>query len=104
MEVRGRRLFVLVSALLGATAIVLAADPGTRADRPTGRSFQQLVGGLGGGPAVDLAGCPAGLDSRLDGRCSAGLGPVPGGSCWCGRHTGLLARPATVGASHPPPD
>lgn len=46
--------------------------------------FQGLVGGLGGGPSVDLV-CPAHLDPRLDGECRFDSGPIPGGSLVCPR-------------------
>jgi hypothetical protein len=43
--------------------------------------FERLVGGVGFGPATHLAGCAFGFDPRLDGRCAADYGPIPGGAC-----------------------
>jgi hypothetical protein len=52
--------------------------------------FQQLVGGLGFGPAVDLSHCPNSFDPRLCHRCPEDLGPVPGGGCFCPQHASSL--------------
>ena len=63
------------------------------------RAFQELTGGLGGGPTVDLA-CPAHLDPRLDGECRFDAGPVPGGSLLCPR-CGRELLPSTVDVTRP---
>ena len=102
-EWRSRGLLCLLAVLVCATAVVLTVDPG-RPPGPAAASFQHLVGGLGGGPAVGPGGCLAGFDPRLEGTCSAGLGPVPGGACFCGRHTGLLSYPPGGGGGHSPVD
>ena len=101
MEARGCRLLYLLILLVAACVAVLAADGG----RQAATDFQPLVGGMGGGPAVDLAGCPSAFDPRLGNGCSAGTGPIPGGTCFCGRHTGLLSYPPRAGGGgHPIPD
>ena len=74
--------------LVLAAGLVLAVEsrgPGARAVRA--RDFQELVGGLGFGPAVDLSGCGFAFDPRLDPRCSEDQGPIPAGSFFCPYHT-----------------
>jgi hypothetical protein len=74
--------------LVGAAGAVLALEGrGQRRRDVYSEQFQHLVGGLGFGPAVDLSGCAFGFDPRLDGDCAAEYGPVPGGRCFCPRHT-----------------
>ena len=51
-----------------------------------GKEFQQLVGGLGLGPAVNLGDCCCCFEPRLDSACGFDRGPIPGGSCFCPRH------------------
>jgi hypothetical protein len=80
---------VLAGILLLATSagVILAVENlrgNDRAERA--QEFQRLVGGLGLGPAVDLSGCPCSFDPRLCHRCSADLGPIPGGGWFCPQH------------------
>jgi hypothetical protein len=67
--------------------VILVADA---LEKPTATAqaheFQTLVGGLGFGPAVDLARCPNSFDPRLAHRCPADLGPIPGGGFFCPYH------------------
>ena len=94
MEARSRLLFYVLLFLVGASGAVLMVEHGAdRRRQAATQSFQKLVGGLGFGPVLDLSGCAFGFDPRLDGSCSAAVGPLPGGACFCGRHGGLLSYP-----------
>ncbi|HEY7312179.1 MAG TPA: hypothetical protein VH643_22635 [Gemmataceae bacterium] len=91
MESRTSALFVALLLLFGAALVVLIAEDHAshlRDDRS--EQFQHLVGGLGFGPAVDLAGCAFAFDPRLDGGCRQDDGPIPGGACFCPRHAGSI--------------
>ena len=94
MEARSRLLFYLLLALVGASGAVLLVEHRIDQRKQSAtESFQKLVGGLGFGSVLDLSGCAFGFDPRLDGCCSASVGPLPGGACFCGRHGGLLSYP-----------
>jgi hypothetical protein len=68
-------------------AVILAVESrDTGAGAARAEEFQQLVGGLGFGPAVDLSRCPNSLDPRLGRHCPEDLGPVPGGGYFCPHH------------------
>jgi len=71
---------------VSAAAILVAGDRDDSARAARGREFQELVGGLGFGPAVDLSRCPASFDPRLAHQCPADLGPVPAGGYLCPHH------------------
>lgn len=88
MESRGSGLLLALLLLTYAAVAVLVAEDRTGGGRS--EEFQRLVGGLGFGPAVDLSGCAFGLDPRLEGTCSEEVGPVPGGACFCPRHSASL--------------
>ena len=104
MEARGRAVTILLVVLVIGSGVILAVDPASSGG-PAGDSFQLLVGGFGGGPAVGPGGCEFALDPRHENSCSASLGPVPGGGCFCGRHTGLLSHPPRGGGGgYPLPD
>jgi hypothetical protein len=45
--------------------------------------FQQLVGGLGFGPTVELSTCAVQFDPRLETTCNSAVGPIPAGSLLC---------------------
>jgi hypothetical protein len=81
---RGAAILLTVTCVL----VVVAGLSVALADRPTARSseFQQLVGGLGGGPALDLWSCPNGFDPCLEADCSLDVGPIPGGKVFCSCH------------------
>jgi hypothetical protein len=70
MESRGAGLLAALLLLsVAACALFLAEGYGRQRRAHRSEEFQRLVGGLGFGPAVDLAGCPFGFDPRLDGAC-----------------------------------
>lgn len=79
---------VLTAAIVLVAAAVVAT--GAAGPDPDGEAraagFQQLVGGLGGGPATDLSRCESAFDPRLDAPCSLDAGPVPGGRFFCPYH------------------
>ena len=84
MKSRISILFVVLLVLVGATVAVPIAEN----RRPYhGEQFQHLVGGLGFGSALDLSEDAFAFDPRLDGLCEWEYGPIPGGSCFCPRHT-----------------
>lgn len=90
MVLRVRVFFLLLLLLAAAVAAVLATEE-SRQRRPSGsEAFQQLVGGLGFGPSLDLSDCVFGFDPRLDGACSWQRGPIPAGACFCPRHAGSI--------------
>ena len=112
MESRSRLLSYALVFLVGACAAVQVLERvADRRRRSATESFQKLVGGLGFGPALDLSDCAFGFDPRLDGSCSASVGPLPGAGCFCGRHGGLFSylppRPGGAGGvrggGHPIP-
>ena len=91
----------VVAVILGLTCaaglIVLLEGPGRHAGE--GADFQRLVGGLGFGPALDLARCPNSFDPRLCPHCPADYGPVPGGGCFCPQHAGSVLAYPPLGAA-----
>lgn len=50
------------------------------------REFQEVVGGLGFGPATDLAGDPSAFDPRISPHCTGDLGPLPVGGVFSPEH------------------
>lgn len=82
----------LTGLLLSAIAVLVAEPITARPNRPHAASFHRHVGGLGFGPALDLSECPLGVDPRLDGGCAYDRGPVPGGTCFCPRHAGVIFK------------
>jgi hypothetical protein len=65
--------------------------------------FQRLVGGLGFGPAVDVARCPFGFDPRLDPDDQEDQEPIPGGYFFCPHHgAGVFAYPPLDWPGPPP--
>jgi hypothetical protein len=77
----------LVLGLATAAGAALALDdwlPSRREERA--EEFHRLVGGLGFGPALDLAGCEFGFDPRLCPACSGDCGPIAGGRFFCPHH------------------
>ena len=91
-------------ALTAAAAAVLVSEAVGGRERPAAE-FQQLVGGLGSGPALDLADCPFAFDPRLAGVCQDEGGPVPGGGCFCPYHAGAVfsCPPRERDGDAPPP-
>ena len=78
-------MLVLIVLLTVAAVLALMAQPPA-----PGRDFQQLVGGLGFGPVVDLDGCGFAFDPRLCPTCAQNLGPIPGGKYFCPHHAGSI--------------
>jgi hypothetical protein len=75
---------ILGLALAAAGVLVLDSAAGPRRERA--RSFHELVGGLGFGPALDLERCEFSFDPRLCDHCSGDVGVVPGGMIFCPHH------------------
>jgi hypothetical protein len=102
MESRENRLLLSLLILVAMVTAILVAEGWTaqrRQDRS--RDFQELVGGMGFGPAVNLSDCAFGFDPRLDGACGEDSGPVPGVECFCPRHAGsLFPYEPVAGQSH----
>ena len=91
MPSRSRLLLAAVTFLVLAAGAVVGFDgrlPPRRA--AAAERFQQLVGGLGFGPAVDLSPCTFRFDPRLDASCELDTGPVPGGAFMCPRCGGSV--------------
>jgi hypothetical protein len=76
----------VATALLVVAAAAVVAQSGRADDARAARgaAFQRLVGGLGLGPATDLARCERSFDARIAGACAEGLEPLPGGVVPCG--------------------
>ena|SRR5438132_2963378 len=87
MSNAGTLLLVLIlGATVAAGAVVgLDARP-AHTQEAQARAFHRLVGGLGFGPAVDLARCEFAFDPRLCPACSEDIGPIPGGMFFCPYH------------------
>ena len=78
---------LLIVALVGAACVLIAVDNlTTGSSTEQRREFQQLVGGLGGGPSADLSHCTFSFDPRLCPNCSMNSGPIPGGIYFCRHH------------------
>jgi hypothetical protein len=91
MQTRARGLVVVLLLLSSAAgAVVLAEERAWRHREGRSEDLQRLVGGLGFGPALDLSDCPFSFDPRLDGSCGLEHGSVPGGGCFCPRHSASL--------------
>jgi hypothetical protein len=89
--------------LLGALVLALAVAAGAAlvfGAREAGRAeeFHRLVGGLGFGPALDLARCEFSFDPRLCPACPHDCGPVPGGKFFCPYHAGAILDYRPLGA------
>jgi hypothetical protein len=76
---------VLVAAL-GAAAVLVYEGRSRPVREAAAAEFQRLVGGLGGGPAVELSGCAFNFDPRLGPRCQQDGGPIPGAGPFCPYH------------------
>jgi hypothetical protein len=91
MTARGKYLLIILLALVGGSTAVLITEAGIQSrQEASAQTFQQLVGGVGFGPAIDLSGCAFSFDPRLDGSCAEDCGSIPGGSCFCPRHAASL--------------
>ena len=76
----------LIGLSLAACAIVVAESRRDPVSAGRSREFQQLVGGLGFGPAIDLSRCTLAFDPRLGPMCESQLGPIPGAGFVCPEH------------------
>ncbi len=63
--------------------------------------FQRLTGGLGFGPALDLAKSEFSFDPRLSPACSYDVGPVPGAVFLCPYHASAVVDYAPLSAEGP---
>ncbi|MCZ6573598.1 MAG: hypothetical protein O7C98_10590 [Planctomycetota bacterium] len=89
MKGRGPALLsAAVLLLAGAAGAVLATSSRLPAREARSGAFQQLVGGLGLGPQLDLSRCAAAFDARLGPPCSLRHEPVLCGSWFCPVHAG----------------
>lgn len=85
MSPRAPALLGGAAALLVLSAVAVVAAAGGDAGRAArGAEFQRVVGGLGLGPATDLARCERSFDSRIGGACAEHVDLVPGGALPCG--------------------
>jgi hypothetical protein len=75
---------LILAASAAVILVVESRDDSAGAARE--QEFQQLVGGLGFGPAVDLSRCPASFDPRLGHHCPEDVGRVPAGGYFCPHH------------------
>ena len=76
-----------VALLMLAAAAALVSEHRAAARRgEVRREFQQLVGGLGFGPAVDLSTCPFAFDPRLARDCQNRHSPFAGADRFCPHH------------------
>jgi hypothetical protein len=74
---------VLVAACMG--VFWFDGSPQAESDARSAQ-FQDLVGGLGFGPAADLSRCAFSFDPRLCDRCPEDVEPIPGGVYFCPQH------------------
>ena len=81
---------IVLASLIGlsaaASAIVLAESRRNPLAAGRSREFQQMLGGLGFGPAIDLSRCTLAFDPRLAPVCDSQLGPISGGGFVCPHH------------------
>jgi hypothetical protein len=86
---------VLVLLLTVAAVGLLAKELGRGRAENIAREYQQVLGGLGFGPALDLSRCANSFDPRVCPRCTDDLGPVAGGGYFCPQHaSSILYYPA----------
>jgi hypothetical protein len=81
-------LIVATTTVAGAMLGLNARPDAVREERA--RQFHALVGGLGFGPAYDLAECAFSFDPRLCPTCPNDVGPIPGGMVFCPHHAGAV--------------
>lgn len=88
MHSRGPSILLAGLATLTVAAGVLLVRDARQAREPAegAEQFQQLVGGLGLGPSVDLAHCGLCFDPRVCPDCAQNQGPVPCGGAFCPYH------------------
>ncbi|HEV3256336.1 MAG TPA: hypothetical protein VG013_05595 [Gemmataceae bacterium] len=79
-------LVAILSLAVGAGVLVTVGGRDQGQERARAKEYQELVGGLGFGPVLDLSVCANSFDPRVCPRCGADLGPVPGGGSFCPQH------------------
>lgn len=78
------RLLIVVAILVIAAGTAVGRCCRPASARPVASAgFQQLVGGLGFGPTVELSTCPVQFDPRLETTCNAHTGAIPAGGLLC---------------------
>ncbi|HZU34992.1 MAG TPA: hypothetical protein VFA18_03745 [Gemmataceae bacterium] len=77
---------ILLLLVLGAGYSLLAGNDVADGQAAHGQEFQEIVGGLGFGPATDLSQDANNFDPRLSPRCTGDLGPLPAGGPFCPGH------------------
>lgn len=92
MRQRPRNLLIGIALVTVAATAVLTVDQFLPARRPHAEEFQRLLGGLGLGPAIDLAGCPMCFDPRVSFICREDVGALPGGRFFCRHHACSVLR------------
>src|SRR5262245_11811005 len=100
MSSAARLLFagVVGLALAAGVVLVLSRRP-SASEAARARALQELVGGLGFGPALDLSRCAFSVDPRLCPACSQEVGLVPGGKALCPHHAAaVIDYPSSGGA------
>ncbi len=90
MNLLAPRILLGVVVLATLTAALLVATDGRYQRRHEAEEFQQLVGGLGIGPATDLSQCPLAFDPRLATACTGQQWPIVGGGFFCPQHACLI--------------
>jgi hypothetical protein len=97
---------VLMVVFFGAAGVLVTGDSlAPAAGNGHAEELQQLVGGLGCGPAVDLSRCAFSFDPRLCPDCSLQHAPIPGGVYFCSQHgcSILYCRPPMMTGRVVPP-
>lgn len=77
----------LIGMFFAASAVMLTETHRDSVSAGRSREFQQMLGGLGFGPAIDLSRCTLAFDPRLGPICDSQLSPIPGGQFACPHHT-----------------
>jgi hypothetical protein len=93
---------VLLAAILTLTVaagVIVLVESGDRGGAARAKEYQELVGGLGFGPAVDLSRCANSFDPRLCHHCPADFGPIPGGTPFCPQHACSVLYYPALGAA-----
>jgi hypothetical protein len=80
--------FGVATAALVVVAAALVARRPNPARIVRSIEFQVVVGGLGTGPALDLATCVPDFDPRVGAVCRGATDPVPGGRAFCAHRGG----------------
>ena len=82
-----RWMFAISLTMMVAASAIMVIESHRDPRRATrSREFQQLFGGLGFGPAVDLSRCSLAFDPRLGPVCDSRFGPIAGGGSVCPHH------------------